>query len=122
MHKNRRVKKSQAPYCSIILLGGKLDGGSIDAKGVDMFTRGVNVQTCSIDIGGGKEVKVEGDFSASPILHVLLHLTPNHHKLQKMFKKFAIPKWMPFSNVIVVMLTFTFACYFIPHSSIFVAF
>ncbi len=53
MHKTRRVKKSQAPYYSIILLGGKLDGGSIDAKGVDMFTRGVNVQTCSIDIGGG---------------------------------------------------------------------
>jgi Mn2+/Fe2+ NRAMP family transporter len=67
-------------------------------------------------------VKVEGDILASPILHVLLHLTPKCHKLQKVLKHFAIPKWMPFSNVIVAMLTLTFACYFIPHSSIFVAF
>jgi hypothetical protein len=80
------------------------------------------LQACSIDIGGGREVEVEGDISASPILHVLLHLTPNHHKLQKVLKHFSFPKWMPFSNVIVAMLTLTFACYFITHSSIFVAF
>jgi hypothetical protein len=88
------------------------------------------VQTCSIDIGGGREVEVKGDVSTSPIfhgikvvnIHVLLHLTPNHHKLQKVLEHFPIPKWMPFSNVIVAMLTLTFACYFISHSSIFVAF